>query len=137
KPPHAQRHGWFYNITERMFDAWLRLYDSTLALTLRFRATTMVVSLVLIAATGYLFVVIPKGFLPTEDLDRLGVNTTAAQGISFPEMVRHQEELARIVQANPNVLTVMDLINGGNSASLSVDLKPKSQRKQTLDEIMQ
>jgi len=37
KPPHAQRHGWFYNATERVLDAWLRLYDRTLRVTLRFR----------------------------------------------------------------------------------------------------
>ena len=42
KPPHAQRHGRFYNAFERMFDAWLRLYDCTLRLALRFRAVTMV-----------------------------------------------------------------------------------------------
>jgi HAE1 family hydrophobic/amphiphilic exporter-1 len=136
-PPHAQKHGWFYSATERVLDAWLRSYDATLRLTLRFRAATMAISIALIAATVYLFIVIPKGFLPTEDLDRLGVNTTAAQGISFPEMVRRQEELAKIVQADPNVATVMDLINGGNSANLSVDLKPRAQRKLSLDQIMQ
>src|SRR5581483_5484745 len=43
KPPHSQKHGFFYNVTERLFDAWLRLYDRTLALTLRFRPVAMVV----------------------------------------------------------------------------------------------
>jgi HAE1 family hydrophobic/amphiphilic exporter-1 len=136
-PPHAQKHGWFYNATERVLDAWLHLYDVTLRFTLRFRAATMAISVALIAATVYLFIVIPKGFLPTEDLDRLGINTVAAQGISFPEMVRLQEDLAKIVREDPNVATVQDLINGGNSATLSVDLKPRAQRKLSLDQIMQ
>ena len=44
KAPHAIRHGWFYNVMERMFDAWLRGYSWSLRQTIRFKGTTMVVS---------------------------------------------------------------------------------------------
>src|SRR5207344_510708 len=57
RPPHSQKHGRFYNAFERMFDAWLRLYDWTLRFTLRHRAATMLASLLLLAATAYLFTV--------------------------------------------------------------------------------
>src|SRR5262249_38419722 len=94
KPPHAQKHGRFYNATGRMFDAWLRLYDITLRSALRFRAVTMAVSIVLLFATGYLFGLVPKGFLPSEDQGRFNVNIEGIQGIGFQEMVRHQQQVA-------------------------------------------
>ena len=91
KPPHAQKHGRFYNATERVFDAWLRLYDWTLRRSAavprrddgglgraarRHRSTSSRS--------------IPKGFLPSEDQGRFNVSTEAIQGIGFDEMVRHQ-----------------------------------------------
>src|SRR6202030_2958116 len=62
KPPHAQRHGSLYNAFERMFDSWLRLYDWSLRISLRFRAVTMAVSIALFAGTAYMFILVPKGF---------------------------------------------------------------------------
>src|SRR5688572_10754234 len=55
RPPHSQRHGWLYNAFERVFDAWRSAYGRTLDVSLRFRAVTMAVSVVLLAATVYLF----------------------------------------------------------------------------------
>ena len=103
KPPHAQKHGWFYNATERMFDAWLRSTTTRCAARSASARLTMAVSVVLLVATVYLFMVIPKGFLPSEDLGRFQIQTTAAQGIAYPEMVRHQQQIADIVQRDPNV----------------------------------
>ena len=62
KPPHVQRHGGLYNLTERMFDAWARAYDWSLRLSLKHRPLTMAISLVLVGGTVYLFLLIPKGF---------------------------------------------------------------------------
>ncbi|HYM22491.1 MAG TPA: efflux RND transporter permease subunit, partial [Vicinamibacterales bacterium] len=70
RPPHNEKHGWFYNATERMFEAWLRLYDWTLQASLRWGLTTMAISVVLLVGTVYLFTIIPKGFLPSEDQGR-------------------------------------------------------------------
>jgi hydrophobic/amphiphilic exporter-1 (mainly G- bacteria), HAE1 family len=137
KPPHAQKHGWMYTATERGFDAWRRLYDYTLRASLKYRATTMAISVALLAATAYLFVTIPKGFLPSEDLGRLQIQTTATQGIAYPEMVRHQQQIADIVQRDPNVATAMNIVNGGNSGSMQIDLKPRGQRKLSVDQVIQ
>src|SRR5690349_3671872 len=103
KPPHDQKHGWFYNAFERMFDAWLRLYDVTLRATLRHRFVTMVVSVLLLVGTVYLFMIVPKGFLPSEDQGRFMVNTEAAQGISYDDMAKHQMQVAKILANDPNV----------------------------------
>jgi multidrug efflux pump subunit AcrB len=70
-------------------DAGRRLYDVTLSGVLRLRPVVMAVSVVLLAVTVYLFVKVPKGFLPSEDQGRFNVNTEGAQGIAFKDMVRH------------------------------------------------
>jgi HAE1 family hydrophobic/amphiphilic exporter-1 len=142
KPPHTQHHGWFYNATERMFETWLRLYDWSLTLSLRFRAITMAVSIALLVGTVYLFQLVPKGFLPSEDQGKFQVSTEAIQGIGFDEMVRHQQQVADIVSQDPNVSGFSSNVGGGpgggglNTGRLSVDLKPRSQRKLTVDEVM-
>src|SRR5439155_495757 len=142
KPPHTQRHGRLYNAFERMFDGWLRLYDWSLRLSLRFRAVTMLVSVVLLAGTVYLFGLIPKGFLPSEDQGRFQISTEAVQGIGFDEMVRHQMQLADIITKDPNVLSFSNNVGGGpgggglNTGRISVELKPRSQRKLTVDQLI-
>ncbi|HEY2906836.1 MAG TPA: efflux RND transporter permease subunit [Vicinamibacterales bacterium] len=142
KPPHTQHHGWFYNATERMFETWLRLYDWSLKLSLRFRAVTMAISIALLVGTVYLFQLVPKGFLPSEDQGKFQVSTEAIQGIGFDEMVRHQQQVADIVAKDPNVSGFSSNVGGGpgggglNTGRLSVDLKPRSQRKLTVDEVM-
>jgi hydrophobic/amphiphilic exporter-1 (mainly G- bacteria), HAE1 family len=142
KPPHAQRHGRFYNATERVFEGWLRLYDWTLALSLRFRGVTMAVSVALLVGTVYLFMLVPKGFLPSEDQGRFQISTEAVQGIGFDEMVRHQKEVAAIIAAEPSVAGFSSNVGGGpgggglNTGRLSVDLKPRSERKLSVDQTM-
>jgi HAE1 family hydrophobic/amphiphilic exporter-1 len=142
KPPHAQKHGWFYNITERMFDLWLKVYDVTLQACMRFHVVTMGVSIALIFGTVYLFGLIPKGFLPTEDQGRFNISLEAIQGIGFDEMVRHQEEVARIVGQDPNIAGLSSNVGGQtgggglNTGRITIDLKPRAERKMSVDQIM-
>ena len=142
KPPQLQRHGGFYNATERMFDAWRRLYDRTLQASLRFHAVTMAVSVALLVATGYLFLQIPKGFLPSEDQGRFNINTEAAQGIGFDDMVRHQLQVGDIVCEDPNIAGCNNQVGGGfggsglNTGRMNIDLKPRAERKLTVDQII-
>ena len=143
RPPHTKKHGWFYNAFERMFDAWLRLYDWTLRISLRYHAVTMLVSVVTLAATAYLFTIIPKGFLPSEDQGRFNVNTEGAQGISYEDMARHQKEVAAIVGKDPNVYMVNAMVgaignNGGalNTGRVMVELKPRAERNVSVDQVI-
>jgi hydrophobic/amphiphilic exporter-1 (mainly G- bacteria), HAE1 family len=142
KPPHAQNHGWFYNTTERMFDAWRNLYDWTLRACLRFHVVTMAASVALIFGTVYLFGIVPKGFLPTEDQGRFNISLEAIQGISFDEMVRHQQQVADIVAKDPNVAGLSSNVGGGpfggglNTGRITIDLKPRHERKLSVDQIM-
>ncbi|HEV3216611.1 MAG TPA: efflux RND transporter permease subunit [Vicinamibacterales bacterium] len=149
RPPHSEKHGRFYNFMEWVFDRWLRLYDVTLGWTLRYRAVTMAVSVLLIVATGYLFVRIPKGFLPSEDVGRFDITTEAVQGIGFDDMIRHQQQVADIIAKDPNVAGFLSNIGAGgggpgggggggavNAGRLQVDLKPRNQRALSVDQII-
>jgi HAE1 family hydrophobic/amphiphilic exporter-1 len=142
KPPHTQKHGAFYNATERMFGLWLKLYDVTLRGALRFHVVTMAVSVALLVGTVYLFGQVPKGFLPSEDQGRFNISTEAKQGISFDEMSRHQLEVAAIVAKDPDVLAFSNNVGGGprggdlNTGQISVDLKPRSQRRRSVDQVI-
>ena len=97
RPPHAQNHGRLYNLFEWVFDTWRGAYSVTLRGALRYRFITATISMVLLVATVYLFIAVPKGFLPSEDQGRFNVNTEGAQGISFDEMVRHQLQVADVL----------------------------------------
>ena len=99
----GEQHGAFYDMMERIFDAGLGLYERTLKISLQFRAVTMLVAASTIGLTLWLLVLVPKGFIPTEDTGRIYINTEAAQDVSFDAMVGYQRQLSAIVAANPYV----------------------------------
>ncbi len=143
KPPHTQRHGALYNLTERMFQAWLNAYDWSLRVCLKHRFLTMASSLLLVAGSAYLFMIVPKGFLPSEDQDRFQISVEGIQGIGFEEMLRHQNEVAAIVAKDPDILGFSNNIGGGgggggqlNQGRIGIDLKPKSERTRSVDQII-
>jgi HAE1 family hydrophobic/amphiphilic exporter-1 len=136
KPPHAQRHGRMYNAIERVFDRSLRFYGWSLRSAIRHSAATMAVSALLLAGTVYLFLAIPKGFIPSVDTGFIMGSTEAVQGIGFEAMVSHTREVAEIVQKDPNVESVTTNVNEGNTGRISVSLKPRDQRALSADEII-
>ena len=132
--PHSghQEHGRLYQWSERGFDAMLRAYESGLDLAISWRRTTLVIFFATLALSVYLFIIIPKGFFPQQDIGLITGTTEALQDISFAEMVRQQEALGAIVQADPAVATVGSVIGGngraGNNGSMFITLKPLDQR---------
>jgi HAE1 family hydrophobic/amphiphilic exporter-1 len=144
KAPHQQRHGRVYNAIEWVFGLWLRVYDRTLRVALDYRLATLAVSGALLAGTVYLFMLVPKGFLPSEDQGRFNISTEGVQGISFDEMVRKQTEVAAIVARDPNVFGFTSNIGQGpggsggaiNTGRLGVDLKPRDQRSLSVDQVI-
>ncbi len=116
---------------ERGFDGTLRAYTRTLDLALSHRKSVLLVALLTFVATAWLFVVIPKGFFPEEDIGQITVSTEAAEDTSFAEMVRLQERAAAIIRSDPNVLTVSSF-NGGsgaqNNGRMFINLKPMGER---------
>ena len=143
KPGGHTAHGRFYVITERGFQAMLKLYDTTLKWTMRHRRLTLGFSLALLVVTGGLFVIIPKGFIPSEDIGQLVGVTEAEQGISIEYMLEHQNRVADIIAADPNVEGFMSLVGAGgpnpagNSGRLLIRLKPRHKRSMSADEVLQ
>jgi HAE1 family hydrophobic/amphiphilic exporter-1 len=134
KPLHSMHHGPLYNAVERAFDAWLKGYAWTLKQTIRFKGTTMIVSAALLVGTVYLFMIIPKGFIPSVDTGQIGGSVEMAQGIGYDVQVAHMQDLIRILQQDPNVAAFTADAGGGR---LNMDLKPRKERTLTADQIIE
>jgi len=134
------RHGRLYALSERGFDALLRLYERGLNLVLEFQFVTLLVFLGTFALTIYLFVIIPKGFFPQQDTGLITGISQAAQDISVTDLMRHQEALGAIVARDPGIAHVAMAIGGSgnpsNTGRMFVTLKPRDQRDATADQII-
>jgi HAE1 family hydrophobic/amphiphilic exporter-1 len=143
RPPAAEKHGRLYLFLERFFAGMLNIYEKTLQRVLKHRLITMVVTLILTITTVALFIIIPWGFLPSEDIGGIFGFTEGAQGISFDDMVLHQQALAAIVSKDPNVESFMSFVGpggarvSGNSGFMFIRLKPRDQRRLDADGVIQ
>jgi hydrophobic/amphiphilic exporter-1 (mainly G- bacteria), HAE1 family len=142
RPEHHKRHGRVYMALERMFDAIRNGYDRTLRLTLAFPRVCVAAFFGITVLTGYLFYVMPKGFLPSEDVGQLFAFTEAGQDISFDGMYELQQQAAAIIRTDPAVDATMSFIGAtGSSQTMNlgrvlIRLKPRGERP-TADEVMQ
>jgi len=127
--------------TERVFAATLRWYLRTLDWVMARRRMALAASFAVLVATIWLAVIIPKGFLPSEDTAQLRGTTEAAEGTSFEAMLRLQRQAAAIVGADSNVANFMSAVgSGGRSSNINqgrffIHLKPRRERRQTADEV--
>jgi HAE1 family hydrophobic/amphiphilic exporter-1 len=103
KPHHEERHGRLYNFFESMQVGLEKVYDRCLVVALRHKLATMLIAGALVVGTYYLAVIIPKGFLPSEDIDTINGTTEAIEGISFDAMVQHQQQICQILLQDPAV----------------------------------
>ena len=140
KDTRRQRHGWFYCTTERAFDTLRDLYGSTLHWTLAHRPVMMVAFFAVLGASAYLYVKVPKGFIPDTDNDQFNINLQAQQGTSYYQMVRFENLVSRIVLRDKDVESFFMRTGGGGNAAnygnLNVNLKPRRQRKATVVDIV-
>jgi HAE1 family hydrophobic/amphiphilic exporter-1 len=138
----APRGKWWQK-TERAYEWLLGGYRWTLQIVLENRALTILICGVLFLITIGLFYVIPKGFIPNDDISQIVGYTEAAEGISFDEMSRHQEQIVDIIRQDPNVLGVLstvgqsDVSAASNTGNILVLLKSLSQRKKDVDTIIE
>ncbi len=132
--PESKEHGWLYLFFERGFDGLLHVYAAGLKVVLRHRFVTLMVMLGTVALTGYLYMVIPKGFFPQQDTGLIIGLSEAAQDISFPAMVERQQALINAVMQDPAVATSGSAIGAGggnstvNNGRVYIGLKPQNQR---------
>ena len=129
-----EKHGRVYRTAGRMFDLLLAAYRAGLTHVLRWKRLTMLAFGALFVGTALLFLYMPKGFLPSDDVGQLFLFTEAAQDISYDAMTNLQQQVAAIVRRNPNVESVMSFVGGGGSSStlnngrMFITLKDRSDR---------
>ena len=132
---HGAKHNWLYQFVERLFQGGLGFYGRTLKLALRFRIATLIIAFSTVGLTAWLIVIVPKGFIPTEDTGRINVSTEVAQDASFDATVRYQRQLAEIVAKNPYV-DVFTAGAGGGYRNMNVILVDRK-RRPSADKVVQ
>jgi hydrophobic/amphiphilic exporter-1 (mainly G- bacteria), HAE1 family len=119
---------------ERLFTLMLRTYEWTLDRVLKAKSIMLMVTLTTFVGTIVLYVVVPKGFFPTEDTGYVIGITEGATDVSFPALSKLQRQVAAIVRADPAVAYVNSTVGAGgpntvgNSGRMLVALKPRKER---------
>jgi len=129
-------HGAFYRWSERTFLDAQSFYERTLRWSLDHGRTILLVFAGSLVATVALFLVMPQDFLPSEDTGMINGNTEAANGTSYPQMVKYQQMAARIVNADPNVQGAMSSVNDSNTGRILLHLKNRSGRALSADQVI-
>lgn len=136
-----EKHGRFFNIIESFWTRTLGLYERSLEWVVQRRRATLLFSGVIFIITVLLFVVVPKGFLPSEDTGFLNGTSEGAEGLSFEGMSKHQKAVSAILAKDANVEGFISSVGGGgggtsNIGRMFIRLKPRSQRKMTADQVV-
>ncbi|HEX3742545.1 MAG TPA: efflux RND transporter permease subunit [Bryobacteraceae bacterium] len=134
-------HGRFYRSIESVFNGMLNFYRVTLTWVLHHRPVMLAMFLVVLGITGYLYVIVPKGFIPDTDNDTFNIQTEATQGTSYYQMVTYMNRLSKIVVQDPDVDTFYSSTGGGfggssNTGRISVNLKPRRERVASVTDIV-
>ncbi len=134
---HGRRHGFLYNALESCFQAMNHAYERSLRLVLRLRFVTLLVAFALLGASVWLFMDMPKGFLPSTDSGILNGISLAGQDISYDSMVEHVRAVKNIAQHDPNTDSVFAFVGGGNQGQVFLMLKDRKDRKLSADQVLQ
>ena len=125
-----------------LIERTVEFYHRSLLWVLRRQRATLLVTLATLAATIFLYIVIPKGFLPLQDTGLITAVTEASTDVSFDEMQRRQSEIEAIIRANPDVTSVVSVTGVSpinttpNAGHLAITLKPQNQRSNHVDAII-
>jgi HAE1 family hydrophobic/amphiphilic exporter-1 len=137
KPHRAggESHGLLYRWSEGMFNGMVSLYERTLRSAMRHRVVTVVVAAAMVVLTVLVARQLPTGFIPTDDTGQMYIATEGAQDVSFTEMVKHQQAVAKVVSEHPAIEAFMSSIGAGgmssstgNQGRMFIRLKPRDQR---------
>jgi multidrug efflux pump len=137
-----EKHGRIYHVNERIFDWVLRRYENSLGWVLRHQPLILLVTLLTMGATAFLYVRIPKGFFPQQDTGRINGSIQGDQDVSFQSMRGRMAELAKLVLEDPAVESVMAFNGGGfggrplNTGNMFMTLKPLAERDLRADQVI-
>src|SRR2546425_3368810 len=133
KPEREQRR--FYRASERWFNSIISFYGRTLQFVLRYRTTTLVVTVATLAATILLYIYVPKGFFPVQDTGVILGVSEAPQNVSFLAMAQRQQALASVILQDPAVESLSSFIGIDgtnttiNSGRIQINLKSLEERR--------
>ncbi len=134
--------GRIFQISERVFNSMLKVYEAGLRLALRHQPAMLVFTAATFVASVWLYVVIPKGFVPTQDTGLIAAVTDAAQDVSFESMSALQQKVADVISKDPDVVGVISFVGVGtenttlNSGRLYIDIGSPDRRHSNVTEIM-
>jgi multidrug efflux pump len=129
-----EQQGRFYKASERAFESMIAFYGRTLKFVLQYQTVTLLVALGTLLLTIFLYILIPKGFFPVQDTGVIQGISQAPETISFPAMEAKQQELAKVILADPAVDSLSSFIGADgtnttlNSGRMSINLKPLEDR---------
>ena len=141
KSEHGGRHGAFYHFLEGGFNLLARWYERTLRIALRFHPVTMFIAVAMLIGTIYLFKMMPRGFIPSQDSGFTFGVMVGPQDMSFDSLASHLRRVSSIMQADPNV-TGVGAFGGAGGGSVSnqgfvfANLKPRSERALNIDQVI-
>lgn len=141
----GSKQNWLHRISDSLFGHLQAAYDFTLKPALRHKRLVLLSFVLMLVATGYLLKEVPKGFMPTEDTGQIFGMTQAIEGISFTEMVKHQQMLADIVLKNDSIRGAMSSVGASgpnqavNQGRIFMVLKDRADRPghASLDQVIQ
>jgi multidrug efflux pump len=129
-----EQQGRFYKASERVFESMIAFYGRTLKFVLQYQTITLFVALGTLLLTIFLYILIPKGFFPVQDTGVIQGISQAPETISFSAMEEKQQELAKVILADPAVESLSSFIGADgtnttlNSGRMSINLKPLEDR---------
>jgi hydrophobe/amphiphile efflux-1 (HAE1) family protein len=131
---HDEKPKGIFRIFEALVNGMNHLYERTLRVVMRHPVVTMLVTAATVAITSFLFIKLPKGFIPTEDIGQISIITEGAQDASFASMVILQQKAAEVLLANPYIDGFTSSVGAGgpnstaNAGRMNVRLKPRDER---------
>jgi hydrophobic/amphiphilic exporter-1 (mainly G- bacteria), HAE1 family len=144
KPHHeGEKQNIVLRLFEAMFRAWLRGYEVSLDLFLKYKFVVILAMFGTLIGTVWLYIVIPKGFFPVEDTGFINATTEGPSDISFTAMFDRQMQIAKILQADPAVSYINSTIGAGgpnptnNYGRFFIALKPREERKENSTAVIQ
>ncbi|MBK5476930.1 MdtB/MuxB family multidrug efflux RND transporter permease subunit [Pseudomonas sp. TH21] len=134
REPKEEEQGRFYKASGAWIDWLIEAYGRKLQWVLKHQPLTLLVAIATLGLTVVLYLVVPKGFFPVQDTGVIQGISEAPQSISFAAMSQRQQELAKIILADPAVESLSSYIGVDgdnatlNSGRLLINLKPHGQR---------
>src|SRR5262249_9482120 len=125
------------------FKAWLRAYEWSLDKVIAYKFIMLLITFVTLGLSAWLYIIIPKGFFPTEDTGFISASTEASSDVSFAQMVVLQRQVAEIVKPDKAVEYIQSTVGAGgpnptlNAGRMFIALKPRKERGESSTEVIQ